>query len=225
MTAGWKRVTIDLPEKLSLPIKDVLTSQSLKKKLTGNLELDNLVFYDMHREDEGEYPNYRSQSNYDMQGRSVKRYYVFLGKKVESFQGKARMKGEKGKNLECTVVGIARPKNATTQQDKLNYMYFDFDYTVTTQPFANVKMNNFDMFPHERRSNFAVYLDPDCAGLHQKELEKFSYETERSVLLQYAIRSYIKEYVRRYVYKHMITPYRKEIEKDSPATASYLLGK
>ena len=226
MTANWKKVTIDLPEPLSVPMKDALTSESLLKKLSGDLELDNLTFYNMDSsgDDEGNYPADKLESNYEIEGRSVKRYYVFLGKKVESFQGKARMKGEKG-DIECTVVGLARPKNATTQEDKLNYMYFDFDYSVATKPFASVKLNKFDLFPHEKRSPFALYLDPDCTDLHQKQLEKFSYETERSPLLQYAIRSLIKEYVRRYVHKHMIAPYRKEIEKDSPATSSYLLGK
>lgn len=211
-------MTVDIPEALSWPIKEIFTNKGLLQKLSGDLELDNMTFYNMDAsgDDEDGYPPDKLESTYDIEGRTVKRYYVYLGKKVESFVGLAKMKGEGGKDLECKVVGLARPKNITTGQNNINYMYFDFDYTVTTKPFVSVKLNKFDLFDHEKRSPFALYLDPDCPGLHQKQLEKFTFETERAEQLQTDLRDYLREYVRRYVQKHMIQPYLDQLKASNP---------
>lgn len=201
------------PVPISVPMSDIAVGNYslLSKQVSGDLTLDSLVFYGLDESDDEGYPSSKTESKYDIEGRSVTRYYGYLGKKVDSFQGKAKFKAN-GKDMECPVVGLARNVNVTTREERLNYMYFFFDYSVASQPFPAVRSNSFDIFPHEKRSPFALYLDPECADLHQRYLEMFSVATQESQILQQAIRKFVRKFMKHFYLKYLIDPHRYAVE-------------
>lgn len=215
LTSGWKKIAMPSASAIVIPTAAIAnnTYAPLGKQISGDFELSNLTFYGLDAHDNDGYPQDKVESKYNLDNRSVTRYYVYVGKRVESFIGDAKLKfGKNDTPKTCKVVGLARDVNVTTRNDKLNYMFFNFDYSVINEPFKAVRLNKFELYPHERRAPFGIYLDPVCSDLHQRYLEMFGTASEKCAPLQEAIRRHVETFVKDFTLKYLIEPHRIALE-------------